>query len=151
MTTKTGSPHLHWLCELCPGFPSLGTPQLLWNKTAQYHTEGTHFTPKMDLVGTAVFLMDSGAEKKKKKEKEGGWGVEMPRSNLDFRPINLCCCWVAGIQRRRKCVILVCKNLHAYRGAENERHLLVQFHISQTVWSSLFGPGCNILNIWVLK
>lgn len=27
-------------------------------------------------------------------------------------------------------MILVCKNLHAYREAENERHLLVQFHFS---------------------
>lgn len=86
MTTKTGSPHLHWLCELCPGFPSLGTPQLLWNKTAHYHTEGTHFTPKMDLVGTAVFLMDSGAEKKKKKKRKGGggWKCQDPTLTLDL-------------------------------------------------------------------
>lgn len=46
----------------------------------------------------------------------------MPSSNLDSRPINLCFCWVAGIQTCRKCVILVCKNLHANREAENQRH-----------------------------
>lgn len=39
-----------------PGSPFVGTPQILWNKTTYHHTEGT------DLVGTAVFLMNSGAE-----------------------------------------------------------------------------------------
>lgn len=64
----------------------------------------------------------------------------MPSSNLDSRPINLCCCWVAGIQRLRKCVILVCKNLHAYREAENESHLLTRLHFSQTFLFVVRGP-----------
>lgn len=72
-------------------------------------------------VGPAVFLIEREAKK------NGGW-----RSNLDSKAINLCC-WVAGIHTLGKCVILVCKNLHAYREAENERHLLIQFHSSQTL------------------
>lgn len=55
-----------------PSFPFLGTPQILWNKTTYHHTEGT------DLVGTAVFLMDSGAENR------GGGGGGDPTLTLDL-------------------------------------------------------------------
>lgn len=78
------------------------------------HTASIH-PLQMDSFGNAVFLMDSAADKINR-------GRGMPSSNLDFRPINLCCCWGAAIHTERKRVILVCKNLHAYREAENQRH-----------------------------
>lgn len=37
-----------------------------------YYTVGTDLTPKMDLVGTAVFLMDSGAENTGEGREVGG-------------------------------------------------------------------------------
>lgn len=86
---------------------------------------GNRIHSKNGFGWSAVFLIDRGGAS----------------SNLDSRPINLCCCWVAGIQRVSKCVILVCKSLHAYREAENERHLLIQFHFFVIV-----ALGCKPLN-----
>jgi len=72
----------------------------------------------------------------------------MPSINLDSGPINLCCCWVAGIQR--KCVIALCKDLHACSEAENERHLQFRstFYISSSVLLSCLGVHSKLQQIW---